>query len=132
LKLIIGYKIFIFKCYLIIKQVDVTTLEIDNTEYTTLSADNTTNQDSTTEIITTDAPCFIEKEVKPKCYFLEDVSNKLELFNRCLKIRSPKLKKFSKTSKTVFIDNRKCGVTNETNVKSSEICFSELDSVESK
>ena len=95
--------------------------------------DNTTNQDSTTEIInTTEAPCFIEKEVKPECYYLEDLSSKkLELFKRCLKIRSPKLKKFSKKSKTVFIDSRKCGVTNETNVKSSEICFSELDSIES-
>ena len=98
-----------------------------------LDTDNTTNQDSTTEIInTTETPCFIEKEVKPKCYYLEDLSNsKLELFKRCLKIRSPKLKKFSKKSKTVFIDRRKCGVTNKTNVKSSEICFSELDSIES-
>ena len=98
-----------------------------------LDTDNTTNQESTTtEIInTTEAPCFIEKEVKPKCYYLEDLSNsKLELFKRCLKIRSPKLKTFSKKSKTVFIDSRKCGVTNETNVKSSEICFSELDSIE--
>ena len=98
-----------------------------------LDTDNTTNPDSTTEIIdTTEAPCFIEKEVKPKCYYLEDLANsKLELFKRCLKIRSPKLKKFSKKSKTVFIDRRKCGVTNETDVKSSEICFSELDSIES-
>ena len=116
--------------------VDTETTTVD-TEITTVDTDVTTvTTEDTIDIKTTDddstekPPCFIEKESKSECYFLEDVSSKIELFKRCLNFRSGKVKKFSKNQKSVFLDTRKCGVDNATDLKSSNLCFSSLDEID--
>ena len=112
---------------------EITTVD---TDITTVDTDITTvTTEDTIDIKTTDGstakpPCFIEKESKPECYFLEDVSRKMELFKRCLNFRSGKVKKFSKNQKSVFLDTRKCGVVNATDLKSSNLCFSSLDEID--
>ena len=115
--------------------VDTKTTNVD-TEITTVDTDITTvTTEDTIDIETTDdstakPPCYIEKESRPECYFLEDVSSKIELFKRCLNFRSGKVKKFSKNQKSVFLDTRKCGVVNATDLKSSNLCFSTLDVID--
>ena len=89
---------------------------------TTTNTEEVTNEVTSTDLTTTDTPCFIKKKPKPECFYLQDVPNKLALFERCLKFRSPQFKKFSRTSKTVIVDSMKCGVTNITDIKSSNLC----------
>ena len=112
---------------------ETTTVETEttivDTDITTITTEDTIDNKMTDDS-TSKPPCFIEKESKPECYFLEDVSSKIELYKRCLNFRSGKVKKFSKNQKSVFLDTRKCGVVNATDLKSSNLCFSSLDEID--
>ena len=67
--------------------------------------------------------CVIEKVEEPQCFFKEDVDLKVGLFEKCQRLKSPKIREFSKFSKTILIDDRKCGITNGTDLNSI-LCFS--------
>ena len=96
-------------------------------EETTTIEQTTTNVPETT---TTEAPCTIEKQLNQNtCVFIEDVSKKYALFERCVEYRSQgRVRAFDSKTKTVLIDDRKCGVTNDSDVENANLCFSAMDS----
>ena len=83
----------------------------------------TIQEDTTTEPI----PCLLgDQESEPTCYFLDQVEEtkaKLQLFEKCLNVRSPKKVTLSRISQSLLIDQRICGVRNTSDVSKSELCF---------
>ena len=74
---------------------------------------------------TTAEPCFLEKVEPPECFFMEQVSEKAKLLKRCQALRSQRTVVYNKV-RTFVIEGRKCGVTNDSDVQGSEICFSDV------
>ena len=76
---------------------------------------------------TTAEPCVLEKLVNPPCYYMENVSDQFKLYQRCQSIRSNRIQIFDKNSKTILVDDRKCGVlNNNSQMEHSNICFSSV------
>ena len=50
----------------------------------------------------------------------------LKLYQKCQSIRSNRIQIFDKNSKTILVDDRKCGVLNNSQVEHSNICFSSV------
>ena len=70
--------------------------------------------------------CKLVKKDPMPCHF--DVEEKILLFERCQAQKSGKIVQFSRQSKSIVLDGRKCGVSNATDVKNSPLCFASADS----
>ena len=59
---------------------------------------------------------------------MEDVSaDQFKLYQKCQSIRSKRIQIFDKNSKTILVDDRKCGVLNSSQVENSNICYSSVE-----
>ena len=86
--------------------------------------------DSTTDMIETTTeiePCKIKKLDPPPCFYLQDVTEKFILYKKCQNATSNRIHEFSKTSKTLIIEDRKCGVVDKSTVETAELCYSSLE-----
>ena len=95
-------------------------IEIENTEIIT------TNDLAITTTTTTAEPCVLEKLVNLPCYYLENVNDQFNLYQKCQSIRSNRIQIIDKNSKTILVDDRKCGILNNSKVEHSSICFSSV------
>ena len=80
-----------------------------------------------TTTTTESEPCVLEKIENPPCYYLENVSDQFKLYQKCQSIRSKRIQIFDKNSKTILVDDRKCGVLNNSQVENSNICYSSVE-----
>ena len=105
-----------------VKQIFDLYIEFENTE------NSTTNDLPITTTTTESEPCVLEKIENPPCYYLEDVSaDQFKLYQKCQSIRSKRIQIFDKNSKTILVDDRKCGVLNNSQVENSNICYSSVE-----
>jgi hypothetical protein len=101
-------------------------LNFSGVQQETTVAPETNTTIATTPPPTTMEPCFIDKNINVDCYFLPEVVEKFLLFKRCINIKSPRNFEIGKLL-SINVDDRKCGVTNATDVDQSDICYSALD-----